>query len=196
MMELSELIRRRRSIRKYTREQLSRAQLESIVQAGLYAPNAGGRQGTFIVAVRDRALVRQLGARNLAKFDFSRLLGSFVSGEQPSVIDDPAAKDGFYGAPCVCIVFAPKNFLYSIPDAFCAVENMVLQASALGISSCIVARAEETFDSEEGKALMRAWGVPEGYIARCFVTLGYCRGEYPPPKPRRAGRSFIVEEKP
>ena len=125
MMELSELIRRR-SIRKYTREQLSRAQLESIVQAGLYAPNAGGRQGTFIVAVRDRALVRQLGARNLAKFDRSRLLGSFVSGEQPSVIDDPAAKDGFYGAPCVCIVFAPKNFLYSIPDAFCAVENMVL----------------------------------------------------------------------
>ena len=66
-------------------------------------------------------------------------------------IDDPSMKSGFYGAPTVCIVFAQKNFLYSIPDAFCCAENMVLMATELGISSCIVARGEETFDSEMGQ---------------------------------------------
>ncbi len=49
-MQLSELIRTRRSIQKYTAEQIPRDALEQIIQAGLYAPNAGGRQGTFIAA--------------------------------------------------------------------------------------------------------------------------------------------------
>lgn len=42
--ELSELICSRRSIRKFTREQIPRSALECIVEAGMYAPNAGGRR--------------------------------------------------------------------------------------------------------------------------------------------------------
>ena len=86
-----------------------------------------------------------------------------------------------------------KNFLYSIPDAFCCAENMVLMATELGISSCVVARGEETFDNEIGAALLREWNIPENYIARCFVILGYCDGEYPLLKSRKAGRSKIIE---
>ena len=111
-----------------------------------------------------------------------------------SVIDDPTLKSGFYGAPTVCAIFGPLNFLYSIPDAFCCAENMVLAAYERGIASCIVARGEETFDSPEGMALLRKWGVPEHYVCRCFVLLGYVDGEYPSPKPRKSGRIIIVEE--
>lgn len=67
-------------------------------------------------------------------------------------------------------------------------------STELGISSCIVARAEETFDNEIGTALLQEWGVPENYIARCFVLLGYVDGDYPGEKPRKAGRHIIVEE--
>ena len=141
----------------------------------------------------NRELCERVGRMNLAKFDRSRLAGSYVSSEQPSAIDDPSIKSGFYGAPTVCAVFGPKNFLYSSGDAFCCAENMVLAATALGISSCIVARGEETFDSEPGAALLREWGIPDHYIARCFVLLGYCRGDYPAVKPRRQNRSVIIE---
>ena len=193
-MELLELMKRRRSIRKYQDRQISKADLEMILQAGTYAPNAGGGQRSMIVGVRGAALAEQIGVMNLARFDRSRLAGSSVSREQPSNIDDPMIQNGFYGAPSVCIVFAQKDFLYSIPDAFCCAENMVLMAAELGISSCIVARGEETFDSEAGAALLRQWGVPEHYIARCFVLLGYVEGDYPGEKPRRPGRWNIVEE--
>ena len=148
----------------------------------------------MIVGVRNAELAEQIGRMNLARFVRSRLAGSYVSREQPSTIDDPSIQNGFYGAPSVCVIFAQKDFLYSIPDAFCCAENMVLMATELGISSCIVARGEETFDSETGAAMLQAWGVPENYAARCFVLLGYVSGEYPGEKPRRAGRSKIVEE--
>ncbi len=191
-MELLELIKYRRSIRKYQNRQISKADLEIIIEAGTYAPNAGGGERSMIVGIHDAALAEEIGRMNLNRFDRSRLTGSYVSKEQPSIIDDPAIKSGFYGAPTVCAVFAQKNFLYSIPDAFCCAENMVLMAAELGISSCIVARTEETFDNEIGAALLKEWGVPENYIARCFVLLGYADGDYPQEKPRKGGRSKII----
>ena len=192
-MELLALMKSRRAIRKYQDQQVLKADMEKIIEAGTYAPSAGGGQRSMIVGLRDRALIERLGRMNLAHFDRSCLSGGFVSREQPSVIDDPSIRSGFYGAPALCVIFAQKGFLYSVPDAFCCAENMVLMASSMGIASCIVARAEETFDCDEGRALLASWGVPENYIARCFVTLGYCDGEIPPPKPRMANRSKIIE---
>ena len=194
-MNIFELIRYRRSIRKYEERQVPREDLERIIEAGLYAPNAGGGQRSMIVALRDPKLTETVGRMNVGKLDRSRLSGSFVSKEQPSIIDDPTIKSGFYGAPTVCIIFAQGNFLYSIPDAFCCAENMVLAATELGVSSCIIARGEETFDSDYGHQLMSQWGVPIGYVARCFVLLGYCKGDYPKEKPRKPGRYNIIEVK-
>ena len=186
-MDIFDLMWTRRSIRKYQDRQIPRQALEQVLRAGSWAPNAGGGQRTMLVGLRDRTLVERLGRVNAACMDRSRLLGGHVSAEQPSIIDDPAIKSGFYGAPAVCAVFAPENFLYSIPDAFCCAENMVLAATGLGLASCIVARGEETFDNSLGRELMKGWGVPEGWKARCFVLLGYCAGDYPAPKARRAG---------
>ena len=192
-MELLELMKYRRSIRKYQDRQISRDDMETIIEAGIYAPNAGGGQRSIIVGVRNAELTEKIGRLNVARFDRLRLSGSSVSVEQPSIIDDPTMKSGFYGAPAVCVVFAMKNFLYSIPDAFCCAENMVLMAAELGISSCIIARGEETFTGESGETFLKEWSIPENYIARCFVTLGYCDGEYPQSKPRKAQRSKIIE---
>lgn len=193
-MDILELMKKRRSIRKYQDKQIDREDLEKIIEAGLYAPNAGGGQRARIVAVHNRELAGKIGRLNLARFDRSRLAGGYVSSEQPSNIDDPTIKNGFYGAPTVCVIFGAKNFLYSIPDAFCCAQNMVLAAADLGIASCIIARGEETFDNETGRELLREWGIPDTETARCFVILGYCDGDYPKVKPRKENRFLIIDE--
>lgn len=71
---------------------------------------------------------------------------------------------------------------------------MVLQATELGIASCIVSRGYETFASEEGKRLMKEWNVPDNYACQGFVILGLIDGEQPHSKPRRAERTVIIEE--
>lgn len=192
-MKTLELIKKRRSIRKYQDEQISKEALKQILEAGIYAPNAGGGQRSMIVAIHNKDLADKIGRLNIGKFDRSKLAGGYVSKEQPSNIDDPTIKSGFYNAPTVCIIFAQKNFLYSIPDAFCCAENMAIEATELGISSCIVARGEETFDNDTGKKLLKSWNIPENMIPHCFVLLGYCKGEYPKEKPRKAGRTLIIE---
>ncbi len=192
-MDVLELIKHRRSIRKYEEKQVDRKTLETIIEAGLYAPNAGGAQRSIIIGLQNPELIEKLGKINVALFDRSRAAGRYVSKDQPSIIDDPNIKSGFYGAPTLCIVFGQKNSLYSIPDAFCCADNMVLAAASLDIASCIVARAEDTFDSELGATLMKEWDIPEDYVARCFVLLGYCKGEYPAIRPRKENRSKIID---
>ena len=83
--------------------------------------------------------------------------------------------------------------MFKTADAFCMMENMVLQATESGIASCIISRGYETFDSEEGRRLMCEWGVLDGYTCQGFVILGYIDGEQPHSKPRKPGRVKIVE---
>ncbi len=191
-MTLMDLIKARHSIRKYTNEQISRADLEKILEAGNFAPNAGGGQRSMLVALHNKDLATYVGKLNIASFDRTQLLGSYVSKEQPSIIDDPTIKNGFYDAPTVVCVFCQDNFLFKTADAFCMMENMILQATELGIASCIISRGEETFNSEAGKKLMKEWEVPEGYRCQGFVVLGYIDSEEPQSKPRKTNRVKII----
>ena len=191
--ELLDIMKERRSIRKYTEQQIRMEDLNKIMEAGLYAPNAGGGQRSMLVAMHNKDLVEKVGRLNASKMRRDNLAGGYVSADQPSLIDDPTIKSGFYGAPTVVAVFAQKNFYYNVPDAFCCAENMVLEAYNLGISSCIVARGEETFENKDGAEFLRKWNVPENMEAKCFVLLGYVNGEYPAVKERHTGRTLIVE---
>lgn len=190
---LMDIIKARHSIRKYTDAQISRRDMELILEAGNFAPNAGGGQRSMMVGIRNRELTTKIGIMNLQKFDRSRLAGSYVSKEQPSTIDDPTIRNGFYGAPSVVVIFGQDNFMFRIADAFCCAENMVLQATELGISSCIISRGEDTFVSPEGQKLLEQWEIPENYSAICFVILGYIDGEQPHRKPRKENRTKIIE---
>ena len=85
------------------------------------------------------------------------------------------------------------NFPCRTEDAFCMMENMVLQATELGIASCIISRGAETFCSEEGQRLLKEWEIPANYSCQGFVILGYIEGEQPHRKPRKPGRIKIIE---
>ena len=190
---LMDLIKARHSIRKYTNDQISREDLQTILKAGNFAPNAGGGQRSMVVAIHNKELAAHVGKMNMANFDRMHLAGNFVSKEQPSTIDDPSIKNGFYDAPTVICIFAQNNFMFKTADAFCMAENMILQATELGIASCIISRGYETFDNEEGRKRMKEWEVPEGYMCQCFVILGYIDGEQPHSKPRKPGRIKVIE---
>ena len=189
---LMDIIKSRHSIRKYTNKQIKIDDLKLILEAGNFAQNAGGGQRSMMVAIHDAKLTKKVGMMNMASFDRNGLIGYYVSKEQPSVIDDPTIKDGFYGAPTVVAIFAQSNFRFRTADAFCMAENMILQATELGIASCIISRGEETFAGEEGQKLLKEWEVPKNYTCQCFVILGYLDGKEPQSKPRKPGRVKIV----
>ena len=70
---------------------------------------------------------------------------------------------------------------------------MVLEAYDLGVSSCIVGRAEDTFAHPEMKSLLHQWGLSGEDVPLAFVCLGYVDGAYPALKERKPGRVIFAE---
>lgn len=165
-----------RSVRRYTDRQISREDLNRIIEAGIYSANAGGAQRSMVVALHDAELAEKVGKLNMARFDRDNLLGTHVSKEQPSVIDDPTIKNGFYGAPSAVCVFCQEHFAFSVADAFIIAQAMALEAHSIGISSCIVSRAETTFASEEGQRCCANGKCPRGTFAARFLRWGIAMG--------------------
>jgi len=58
-------------------------------------------------------------------------------------------------------------------------------AYALGVSSCWIHRAKETFNLDEGKAILKELGVNGDYEGIGFCILGYADCETPAKKPRK-----------
>ena len=90
---MEELLKTRRCIRKYKPQQVSDADLDAVLEAGLYAPSGMNAQKTVMVAVRDKQTRDQLSRMNAA------VMGSTA--------------DPFYGAPCVIVVLSsPERYTW------------------------------------------------------------------------------------
>ena len=166
-----ENLKERRSIRKYKPEQVSDAHLDAILEAGLYAASGMNTQNSIMVAVRDRETRDQLSRMN------AEVMGSTA--------------DPFYGAPCVVVVLVEPERYTAVEDGSLVMGNLMQAAYDLGLGSCWIHRARQMFESEEGKALLRKWGLREDLIGVANCILGY-PDEEPAPKPRREGRIMKV----
>lgn len=166
-----ENLKERRSIRKYKPEQVSDAHLDAILEAGLYAASGMNTQNTIMVAVRDQQTRDQLSRMNAA------VMGSTA--------------DPFYGAPCVVVVLVEPERYTAVEDGALVMGNLMQAAHDIGVGSCWIHRARQMFEGEEGKALLRKWGLREDLLGVGNCILGYAE-EVPAPKPRREGRIVKV----
>ena len=190
-----ETIMHRRSIRRFDTKQIEENALEQILQAGLYAPSAGGRQGVIFAVCQDREVNERLGKIKRANSNFRMSTAtSYVSREQPSIVDDAKLTNAFYDAPTVITMFAPKDFLFSKEDCATAAENMMLAADALGIGSCYIGQGWTAFADPYGQEILRKWAIPTDRYAVMQLLLGYPREGDPHPmaKPRKADRVIRI----
>ncbi len=167
MNEVLKCLQERRSVRSYRAEQIKDSELDAIVRAGAYAASGMGRQPCRVVVLQKPEDIAQLERLN------AEILGN--PGAHP-----------FYGAPTVCVVFADSGSNTAVEDGSLVIGNMMNAAHSLGVSSCWIHRARQTFELPEGKALMKRWGVNESDIGVGHCILGYSAQALPAAKPRRA----------
>ena len=171
MKETLQDIRTRRSCRKFQSRQISDEELNAILEAGTWAATGHGWQSPVMVVVQDKDTIAKLSKMNAA------VLG---------VDSDP-----FYGAPTVVIVLADKSRPTYREDGALVMGNLMLAAHAVGVGSCWIHRAREVFATEEGKAMLKKWGLEGDYEGVGHCILGYTaeNGEAPA-KPRK--ENYII----
>ena len=148
-------IKERRSVRAYQPEQIRDEELNAILEAGTYAPTGMGMQSPKIIVVQEPELIARLSRMN------AEVMGT--------------DSDPFYGAPTVLVVLADSSRPTYVEDGSLVMGTLMLAAHSIGVGSCWIHRAREVFSSEEGKKLLREWGIPENYVGVGHCILGYAR---------------------
>ena len=174
MNEVLHCLLTRRSVKKYLSQPVEKEKLDAVLEAGTYAACGMGRQAGKIVVLQNPDDIAQLEKMNA------------------SILGNPAAHP-FYGAPVVCVVFADTNVNTWVEDGSLVIGNMMAAAHSLGLGSCWIHRAKEEFESEEGKALLKKWGIEGDYEGIGHCVLGYAAAELPAAKPRKENYVYYVE---
>lgn len=167
------VLQERRSIRKFKPQQITDAELEAVLEAGTYAPSGKGRQPCIIVAVQNKDDIAQLSAMNAAVW------GKSI--------------DPYYGAPTILLVLSSTGSDTPVEDGSAVITYLLAAAHAAGLGACWINRERQMFDSEEGKSLLKKWGVSGDYIGIAGCSLGYIEGDNPKPVSRKEG--YIVRVK-
>ena len=152
MEKFSELIKMRRSMRKFTDEELTQEEVELLLRAALMSPSSHRSTGWQFIAVDDKAM--------LARLAESKESGAAFVAEAPLaivVMADPAVSDAW------------------VEDASIAAIMIQLQAEDLGLGSCW-AHMKGRFAADgtpPGVVVRELLGIPEGLEVLCIIAVGH-----------------------
>ena len=166
-MDISEAIAKRKSVRAYLDKPVVDDDLEKIVEAGRWAPNSGPFQ---ISVIRNAGLRQKINDRTLDAMvhsgnEFLQQRAS-LPGYQP-----------IYGAPVLILLSGPADAPHSLRNTALAAENMLLEATGLGLGSCYLFTPTLALNGESNRDLAKEAGIPDGYALQCAVIVGYAAAE-------------------
>jgi nitroreductase len=168
-MDFFEVIRARRSIRRFDDRSVEEEKLKAILEAANLAPSAGNLQAFEIYLIHDQpALARLAGI--MGQMDFfseAPIVLAFCANPERSVLR-----------------YSERGrVLYAVQDATIACTHAMLAATALGLASVWVGAFRE-------QAVAEALSLPASLRPVALLPIGY-PGETAEPRPRRAVKEIV-----
>lgn len=162
-MQVLNSIELRKSIRSYTIKAIEKEKMEAIIKAGNLAPVFGKIHMTVIENLQ---LLREINDVTLHMMKHS--------GNE--FLEKRATTEGYnplYGAPAMIVLSAPNgndSNGFNMANVSCAAENMIIEATALGLGSCFVMGPMIAFANQE---VIKKIEIPKEYIPLVGVLVGY-----------------------
>ncbi len=147
--DILDVIRKRRTVRRFTDEDVSDEQVETILEMGMYGPTYMNRQPWHFVVLRDKELQGRLGD---------------TLGVRP-YLQEAAVVIAVYGDPKISNTWDL--------DGCAAVENMLIAATALGLGGAWAGSPGNVAWEQAEDLLRDGLKVPSGFRALSLVCLGH-----------------------
>ncbi|MFI3312968.1 MAG: nitroreductase [Eubacteriales bacterium] len=157
MNEVLQTIFTRRSIRDFSPKTVPVADLETLIQAGLYAPSGMGRQTWKFVGLTNE--------------DFIARLADGISTELSR------ENYNFYGAKTLILVSNHKDSPWGRDDNACALENMMLAGHSMGIGSVWINQLVGISYVPAIRAILDELTIPQDHEVYGILAVGYSQSE-------------------
>jgi nitroreductase len=163
--EVLKVIKSRRSVRFYKQEQISQAELDLIIEAGVYAPTASNNQPWHFTIIQSKEMLQYINKKSKDLMSKSGIEAAEKAASNPNF--EPT-----YNAPTLIIVSCRKDATsnFGSEDCAAATQNMLIAAESMNIGSVWLGIVGLLFRQKEEAIKL---GIPEGYQPSYGVALGY-----------------------
>ena len=194
-----EILRGRRSVRRFTAQKPERAVIERVIEAARWAPSNHNRQGWKFIVFEDERVIRDLAAT--CRLCVQEIVGASGRATEPQAEELIHYAGAFDSAPVVILAMHKKSpaigraILEAAVGSWAsgellstamAVQNLCLAAHAMGLGTCVM-----TAPLLAGRVWNEFPDLPAGFEPTCLVTLGY--PETQPDPPRRKDVKHVIE---
>lgn len=151
--QVIENILSRRSVRSYIDKNVSKENLEILMNTGRYAPSGRNMQTWKFTAITNQELIKELYT----------VLGKVLERE----------KYNFYDVPALIIPSNERDSKFGPEDNACALQNIFLAGHSIGIGSYWINQLSGICDNEEVRAVLDKLEIPSDHVVYGFAGLGY-----------------------
>ena len=192
--EMINLLRSRRSVRRYTEEDVPNEMIRDLIACGITAPSGSNRQEWAFTVVNGREKVwnlageigkffvklNKLAANPLVRFISVPFMGKKLinyyennfESTQRALTEAEAGRDMlFHGAPALILIHSPMGKSTPIEDGQYSSYNMTLGAHAMGLGTCYIGYATEAVNRVS--AIKEYLKIPEENRVHAVLTVGY-----------------------
>ena len=185
MNQTIEQLFKRKSVRVFTDQDISKEDKQLILESAIQAPSAGNQQLYTIIDVTDENLKKELAivCDNQPFIAQGKMVLIFLA-------DCQKWYDAYINVDCSPRDPGTGDLLLAVSDANIAAQNAVVAAESLGIGSCYIG------DVVEGCEKMRELlNLPDFVFPTCMLIFGYpTKQQIDRKKPERPDTKYIVHE--
>jgi len=177
-MTFSQLLSKRRSIRKYLDKPVEIDLLKNIIYESTMAPSAGNEQPWKFIIIQNSHMLQEISTACketlLSRIaanpnDYAKKYQHMLSKESFNI---------FYNAPCLVLILGESNIKNLVLDCTLAASYFMMSAAAKGLGTCWINFATVLSDP----SLLEKIGVPENHSIVAPIIVGHPAIEPSPPK--------------
>jgi nitroreductase len=189
MLTVWEVIKIRRSIRKFTPDDVPDEMIKPILEAARLAPSAINLQPWSFSVVRDKVVrkeLRRICWNQPSIEEAPVVIVCFADLEKYYQVRNYASRyEKYLGSSDTSLI--SEKITFAVSNTYIAVEHLVLMATALGLSTCWVGGFDDASEFN------RLFSLADNMIPVVVIPVGYSAEDIPPQRPRREMEDILIE---
>ncbi|TQI66133.1 nitroreductase family protein [Clostridium sp. KNHs216] len=190
--EVLDCIHRRRSTRRFQERQIEPEQLETLLDAAIWAPSGSNSQSWLFTAVQNRETLLQLN--EVVKEGFQNWVpdDNYPGKVRAKSSSEKENYNFYYHAPTLVVASNRPDYENAMADCALALENIFLAAQSIGLGTCYINQLHWLRSDPGVREFLFQLGIPREHTICSAAAIGYIGAESAAP-PRKEGTIRIIK---
>ncbi len=168
-MDFSDILRKRRSIRKFQDKEISVDIVKEIIKDSCLAPSSGNRQPWKFIIINNKDLIKRLSDESKKNLLSDIENNPDASAKRYESILRRRNFNVFYNAPCLVFIVGPENVRSLHVDCALAASYFMFSATTRGLGTCWIGLGAHIRNTD----ILKQIGMPEAHRIVAPIILGY-----------------------